>query len=89
MEKVTDGRTEEIWEWLIGSTRLKDISSKCATGRELVNTCADIFVNCRLDSSWEDVALGLYSKGEIAAVEEIRSYVNPRGRFSQWVWFVV
>ena len=89
MEKVTDGRAEKIWRRLIGSTVLKDISSKCSTERELVNVCADIYVNCDPDSSWEGVALGLHHEGETAAVEEVQSYLNPRGRFSQWVWFVV
>ena len=89
MEKVTDDRAKEVWGWLIYSTVLEDISSKCSTERELVNTCADIYVNCKLDSSWEGVALGLYREEETAAVEEVRSYLNPRGRFSQWVWFVV
>ena len=89
MEKVTDGRAEEVWGKLIDSTILEDISSKCSTERELVNTCTDIYVKCKPDSSWEQVASGLYREGETAAVEEVRSYLSPRGRFPQWVWFVV
>ena len=89
MEKVTDGRAEEVWIGLIEDSTLEDIKSKCSTEKELVNTCADIYVNCRPDSSWEHVAGGLYREEEAAAVEEVRSYLNPRGRFSQWVWFVV
>jgi hypothetical protein len=86
MEKVTDGR---IWRRLIRSAILEDISSKCSTERELVNTCADIYVNCKPESSWKEVSLALHREGETAAVEEVRSYLNPTGRFSQWVWFVV
>ena len=89
MEKVTDGGAKEVWSGLFSSTRLKDISSKCSTERELVNTCVDIYVNCDPNSSWEKVALGLHHEGETAAVEEVRSYLSPRGRFSQWVWCVV
>ena len=89
MEKVTDGRAEEAWRELIGDSRLKDIKSKCSTEKELVNTCADIYVNSCPYSSWEHVADRLYCEEETAAVEEVRSYLNPRGRFSQWVWFVV
>ena len=83
MEKVTDGKAEEVWRRLIEYSALKDIKSKYSTEKELVNTCADIYVNCRPDSSWERVAHGLYREGETAAVEEVRSYLNPRGRFSQ------
>jgi hypothetical protein len=89
MEKVTDGRAEEIWRRLIHSTMLEGVSSKCSTERKVINTCADVYVNCKLDSSWEGVALALHREEETAAVEEVRSYLNPRGRFAQWVWFVV
>jgi serine/threonine-protein kinase RIO1 len=89
MEKVTDGRAKEVWRRLISSTVLEDISSKCSTEKELVDTRADIYINCDPDSSWEGVARALHREGETAAVEEVRSYLNPRGRFSQWVWFVM
>ena len=89
MEKMTDGRAEEVWRGLVEDRKLEDIKRKCSTEKELVNTCADIYVNCHPESSWEHVADGLYHEEETAAVEEVRSYLNPRGRFSQWVWFVV
>ena len=89
MEKVTDGRTENFWWRLTGENVLADIKSKCSTKRELMHTCADIYVNCRPDSSWERIARGLYRKEETAAVEEVRSYLNPRGKCCQWVWLVV
>ena len=81
---MTDGRAEKVWRQLIGEDMLEDISSKCSTERELINTCVDIYVNYKPDSSWKKVALRLYHKGETAAVEEVRSYLNPRGmcRFS-------
>ena len=87
MEKVTDGRAEEVWKGLIYEHRLADIKSKCPTERELIHTCTDIYVNCDPDSSWERIARRLYCCEETAAVEEVRSYLNPRGEFSQWVWF--
>ena len=86
MEKVTDGRTKEVWRGLI---LFEDISSKCSTERELMHTCADNYVNCDPDSNWEQIACRLYNKKETAAVEEVQSYLNPRGKFSQWVWFVI
>ena len=89
MEKMSDGGAVEVWSGLISSTMLKDISSKYSTKRELVNACVDIYVNCNPNPSWEEVALGLYYEGQTAAVEEVRSYLSPRGRFSHWVWFVV
>ena len=81
MEKVTDGRAEEVWGWWFDKDLLKDIRSKCSTQRELMHTYADTYVNCDPDSNWERVALGLYREAKTAAVEEVRSYLNPRGRF--------
>ena len=87
--KVTDGGAMEVWGRLIDDDLFEDINSKCSTERELVHTCADIYINCDPDSNWEKVAHVLYSTQETAAVEEVRSYLSPRGRFFQWVWFVV
>ena len=86
---MTDGEPVEVWSGLFNEDVLEDINSKCSAERELINTCADIYVNCKPNSSWEKVALGLHYDGETAAVEEVRSYLSPRGRFSQWVWFMV
>ena len=90
MEKVTDGRAEGVWRRLLRHGILdddlfEDISSKCSTERELMHTCADIYVNCCPNSSWKNLALALYHFEETAAVEEVRSYLNPRGEFCQWV----
>ena len=82
---MTDQRAEEVWRELIVVSVLEDINSKCSTERELMHTCADIYVNCRLDSNWEQIARRLYHEEETAAVEEVRSYLNPRGRFFQCV----
>ena len=87
-EKVTDASAEKVWRRFFVSNTWEDIKSKCSTVRELIHTCADIYVNCHPNSSWEDVASRLYRFEETAALEEVRSYLNPRGRFSQWVWFI-
>ena len=89
MEKVTDGRSMDVWNWLFNEDLLEDINSKCSTERELIHAYTDVYVNCQIDSSWEALARGLYNKKETAAVEEVRSYLNPRGRLFKWVWFMV
>ena len=83
MEKVTDDRSMDVWSWWFGMDLLEDIESKCSTERELIHACTDIYVNCNPDSSWGDLARGLYRVKETAAVEEVRSYLNPRGRLFQ------
>ena len=86
MEKVTDGGREKIWSRCFKDDLFADIKSKCSSEKELLHTCPDIYVNCHPDSSWEHLARVLYQKVETAAVEEVRSYLNPRGRLFQWVW---
>ena len=70
----------DVWNHWFGINLLDDINSKCSTERELIHACTDIYVNCNPDSSWEDLAHRLYHKEETTAVEEVRSYLNPRGR---------
>ena len=89
MEKVTDDGCVNVWSWLIDVALLTDTTSKCSNEKEILHMSSDVYVNCCVDSSWEDLARVLYQELETAAVEEVRSYLNPRGRLLQWVWFVV
>ena len=89
IEKVTDDGRVNVWSWLISGDLLTDITSKCSNEKEILHMRSDVYVNCCVDSSWEDLACELYYELETAAVEEVRSYLNPRGRLLQWVWFVV
>ena len=84
MEKVTSSRMGEIWTSLIDMfVILNDIISRCSTEREIMQTYADVYVNCDPASSWEHIARKLYQNEEMAALEEARSYLNPKGWFSQ------
>ena len=89
MEKVTDDGRLNVCRQLIGGNLLINITSKCSNEKEILHISSDTYVNCCVDSSWKYLARVLYYKLETAAVEEVRSYLNPRGRLLQWVWFVV
>ena len=86
MEKVTGGKHAEVWQRCFGSDIVEDINSKCSTEKELTQSCSDVYVHCYPYSSWENLARGLYRNEEAAAVEEVRSYLNPKGWLFQWVW---
>ena len=79
MEKVTDGRHMEVWKWCLEPRTVEKINSKCSTEKELTHTCSDFYVHCNPNSSWEGLARGLYHSEETAAVEEVRSYLPPKG----------
>ena len=83
MEKVTDGGRVNVWLPLIGEDLLTDITSKCSNKKEILYMTSDTYVNCCVDPSWEDLACELYDTLETAAVEEVRSYLNHRGRLLQ------
>ena len=57
---------EKVKMWLLYLSRKKD-------------ECADLYVNCNPSSSWELLARSLYRHHQVAAVEEVRSYLPPRG----------
>ena len=88
MEKVTDDGRVNVWSELIDDS-FDDITSKCSNEKEILHMSSDVYVNCYVDSSWEHLARRLYDELETAAVEEVRSYLNPRGRLLQLLWFVV
>ena len=47
------------------------------SGKE--DECADLYVNYDPYCSWEYLARSLYHHNQMAAVEEVRSYLPPRG----------
>ena len=42
--------------------------------------CADLYINYNPYSSWERLAGSLYHHHQLAVVEEVRSYLPPRGQ---------
>ena len=55
-------------------------SDQYSTALELEAAAVDIYVNCNPYSSWEHLAWSLYHHHQVAAVEEVRSYLPPRGK---------
>ena len=85
-----DGR-KVVWRgWgSVPKPLLEEIYQKYSNEGQRLLACADYYVNCGVHSSWEDLAHVLYLKEETNAVEEVRSYLNPRGGLLQCVWSVV
>ena len=65
---------------VIPSSRLKEIQSKCSTKRETANKCASYYVHCHPQSAWTHLASRLYTRGEFAAVEELKPFLPLRGK---------
>ena len=78
MEKVEPKVKVQVWEdaciAAMGEDKMKEL---CMSGKE--DECADLYVNCYPFSSWDSLARSLYRHCQVAAVEEVRSYLPPRG----------
>ena len=55
------------------------LSQKYSTALEVETAAVDIYVSCHPGASWEYLAGSLYRLHQVAAVEEVRSYLPPRG----------
>ena len=78
MEKVEPKVKRQVWVdacyYLDGDT----MRELCRSGKE--DICAALYVNCISYSSWELLSRSLYGNHQVAAVEEVRSYLPPRGQ---------
>ena len=72
MEKIEPKVKVQVWEDAgMGEDEL------CMSGKD--DECADLYVNCSPYSSWKRFARSLYRHKQVAAVDEVRSYLPPRG----------
>ena len=81
MEKVEPTKRKQVLKEILGGDSMfRDIQSSLSTNLEDA-IAIDIFVNCNPEASWERLASSLYHRHQVAAVEEVRSYLPPRGEF--------
>ena len=82
MEKVEPKDRQQILKKLILDSIFDVVllSQKCSSALEVEAAAVDIYVNCYTWASWEDLARLLYRLHQVAAVEEVRSYLPPRGK---------
>ena len=78
MEKVEPKMNMLVWNGALQNGMIQFVSGKKISFKE--EECADIYVNCCHFTSWERLARSLYRHHQVAAVEEVRSYLPPRGQ---------
>ena len=81
MEKVEPKDRQRILEEVVCCTTFSAIltSGKYSTALEVEAAAVYIYVNCHSGASWEHLARSLYRHHQVAAVEEVRSYLPPKG----------
>ena len=78
MEKVELKVKAQVWKDACGAIMEEEkMEELCTSGKE--DECADLYVNCNPYSSWELLARSLYCHHQVAAAEEVRSYLPPKG----------
>ena len=80
MKKVEPEKRDEMWESVLLSSSVYDAINEQYSPEERELACVDIYVHSRLTSSWTDLAKLLYRHHQVVAVEELRSYLPPRGK---------
>jgi hypothetical protein len=81
MEKVAVERRKKVWSgWEIApGPQLEEIYQKYSTEEQRIHACADIYVNCRPDSSWTDLCHGLYVENEMTAARKAKIFIPQTG----------
>ena len=81
MEKVTEDKRRRVWEKVLSKGAVEQIYSSHSSEEEKLRSCADIYVTCKPDSSWEKLVQRLYYEfGEMAAAKEAKGFLQQKGR---------
>ena len=87
MQKVTsdEGRRREVWERVLEwnyatpSSYLDEVFTKYTTDEEKTHALADVYVNSRPESSWQNLVQTLYRESELAAAKEAKPFLQQNG----------
>ena len=83
MEKVEPEERQQVLKEMVIDSIFDEIQSsgQYSTALEVEAAAVDIYVNCYTCtySSWKELARTLYHHHQVAAVDEVRSYLPPRG----------
>ena len=81
IERITsDEKRRDIWKKiLMNESIVDDVYMKYATSKERAEALADIYINIKPGSSWQHVIESLYTKGELAATKEAKSFLPQNG----------
>ena len=80
MEKVEPKQRLKVLEHIIVYPIVTGaIKSKFSNVSEREAAYVDIYVNCKDSSLWEEIVSSLFKYEQVAAVDEVKSYLPPKG----------
>ena len=79
MGKVTVDKRRRVWEKVLGEEAVEEIYSSHSSEEEKLSSCADIYVTCQYDPSWEHLVQKLYNCIEMVAAKEAKVFLQETG----------
>ena len=87
MEKVAVDKRRRVWKKMLGWEAVEEIYRSHSNEEDKLHSCADTYVTCKPDSSWEELVQKLYyTCGEMAAAKEAKAFLQQKGG---WYIYVV
>ena len=82
MESVAVERRKEVWSKsdIVPHRQLVKIYQKYSTEEQRIHACADIYVNCHIESSWTYLCQRLYWENEVTAARKAKSFIPQTGK---------
>ena len=80
IQKVAVDNRRQLWAEVLRRSIVREIYSSHSSDEEKLHSLSDVYVNCKLDSSWEELVCCLYEEGEVAATQTARAFLPPKGR---------
>ena len=80
IQKVAVDNRRQLWWKVLWYRTVEEIYSSRSSDEEKLHSLSDVYVNCKLDSSWEELVCCLYKEGEVAATQTARAFLPPKGR---------
>ena len=90
MENITVDWRKKVWKSIFrtsilemgAESYLKKVYSSDSTEKDKTLACSDVYVHSQPNSSWEHLTSVLYEEDEMAAVDQARPFLPPRGELA-------
>ena len=76
VERVTVEGLNQVWKELLGDDVIEDRFSNLSRN---LQAASDIYINCKPDSSWEELVAVLYEQDRGSALDRARPFIPPKG----------
>ena len=81
IQKVAVDNRKLLWVNVLEHERVvAEIYDSHSSDEEKVCSFSDLYVNCKPDSSWEQLVCCLYENGEMEATEIAKAFLPPKGK---------